>query len=182
MRMSSTDKTPSTELRLQSLIDERRVDRHRGASRIPGQPSVAEEEDQSRNDEAGYRVDPGRSETGPDSSSDHRKRGEGVGQAWWPSAMSAADAIRRPTLIRYSATSSLPTAPMRPAMITHGTWSRGRGSSSRSIDVHATATAETAMAATMISPARSSALLSPKVNFFERYGDPARKRSTAESR
>ena len=39
-------------------------------------------------------------------------------RAWMPSASSAAEPIRRPTRMRYCATTSLPTAPITAATIT----------------------------------------------------------------
>ena len=81
--------------------------------------------------------------------------------------MSASDEIRRPTRMRYLATTSLPIAPMIPAAMTHGMCSRARGSNRRRIDSQATPPADTAIAVTITNPARSSARPNPNVNRFD---------------
>ena len=55
-------------------------------------------------------------------------------RAWTPSATKDADLIRRPTRIRYSATSSLPANPVTPAISTQGRFVTGCGSKNRRID------------------------------------------------
>ena len=74
-----------------------------------------------------------------------------------PSATSAADPIRRPTRIRYTATSSLPANPMSPAAATHPRLLTGAGCINRSIASHPAITADSAIIPTMNNPARSSA-------------------------
>ena len=74
-----------------------------------------------------------------------------------PSATRAAEPIRRPTRIRYRATSSLPTKPITPAAATAGRWVTVAGCSSRSMPCQAASTADAAMTSTIAMPARSSA-------------------------
>ena len=78
-------------------------------------------------------------------------------RACTPSATSAAEPIRRPILIRYIATASLPMNPTMPAASTQPRCARGCGWISRSTDCQAASTADSATTSTMNNPARSSA-------------------------
>ena len=74
MRMSSTD-NDSIDCAgdCRSLIDERRVDPIEKPPEYPASRASQKNQDQPRNNEASHRVDPGHSETGPDTSSHHRR-------------------------------------------------------------------------------------------------------------
>jgi len=78
-----------------------------------------------------------------------------------PSATSAADPIRRPTTIRYLATTSLPANPISAAAATAARLVTGRGWASRSSASAAVSAEDTAMSRTTTIPARSSARPKP---------------------
>ena len=72
-----------------------------------------------------------------------------------PSATNAADPIRVPTRIGWTATSSLPANPISPAASTINGGVTGCGSISRRIDSDPASTADNAIITTMNTPARS---------------------------
>ena len=74
-----------------------------------------------------------------------------------PSATSAAEPIRRPTVIRYRATSSLPAKPASAAAATAARCETGRGCASRCTETTMATAHDTPITATMATPARSSA-------------------------
>lgn len=74
-----------------------------------------------------------------------------------PSATSAADPIRRPALIRYRATSSLPANPATAAAATAASAETGRGCTSRVTASQPASTEDAAIITTTATPARSSA-------------------------
>ncbi len=78
-------------------------------------------------------------------------------RAWRPSATNAAEPIRRPTRIRYRATSSLPAEPTSAAAATAHRWVAAWGWISRVTAVWAAKALDRAIIATTNSPARSSA-------------------------
>ena len=78
-----------------------------------------------------------------------------------PSATSAADPIRRPALIRYRATSSLPANPASAASATATSADTGRGCASLVTASHAASADDAAISSTTTTPARSSARPNP---------------------
>ena len=74
-----------------------------------------------------------------------------------PSATSAAEPIRRPTTMRYRATTSLPRKPSTAASATALTCAIGTGWASRRTAAYPASADDAVIASTMTIPARSSA-------------------------